>query len=138
MGGLPHYGPDYDGNEIRDRPLINQMKSGGPTPALMTATFVARRHMIVAQNATIARMKKEFPGLFVEEEVSLFSAYYMDGMQANSARQFPPAAGSSLSETVRAAMVKSPHSSRLLKSLVVFNFLVRAYVYKACVSVGVH
>ena len=77
MGGLPNYVPDHDGNDLRDRQLINEMKASGPTPDLMSATFAARRHMVVTENATIARLKREYPGLFVKEEVSTLLNVYL-------------------------------------------------------------
>ena len=71
VGGLPCYEPDYDGDEITTLQRINEMRSNGPTPHLMQLTFAARRHAVM-QNASIARMKKEYPGLFVEEKASCF------------------------------------------------------------------
>ena len=73
MGGLPNYVPDYDGDDLRDRPLSNAVKADGPTPEFMSATFAARQHIVVTESATI--LTRECPGLFVKVEVSLFTVY---------------------------------------------------------------
>ena len=54
VGGLPSYILEYDGNKLRDQPLITIMKADGPTPELMMVTFAGRRHAVVNENATIA------------------------------------------------------------------------------------
>ena len=69
VAGLPGYQPEYDGDEMKTRPIINKMKMDGATPEMMESTFAARRHSVM-NNASVARLKRDYPGLFCKEEVS--------------------------------------------------------------------
>lgn len=82
VGGLPGYQPEYDGDEMRTRPIINKMKMDGATPELMDSTFAARRHAVM-NNASVARLKRDYPGLFFEEEVSFLIVQRVYGRGAN-------------------------------------------------------